>query len=106
MHATNFGNCNLFENTRRPREPVSAEPIARLSDEGKGRVTVLHQYRTHDASATEGECCDLAAGMPEELDRAAKALNISWQAVIKTLIHQGLAQQYLARGSRASGKRW
>jgi metal-responsive CopG/Arc/MetJ family transcriptional regulator len=42
--------------------------------------------------------------MLEELDRAAKELNISRQAVIKTLIRQALNQQYLARGS-ASGKR-
>lgn len=45
------------------------------------------------------------AGMLEELDRAAKELNISRQAVIKTLIRQALDQQYLARGSRASAKR-
>jgi metal-responsive CopG/Arc/MetJ family transcriptional regulator len=43
---------------------------------------------------------DLAAGMLEELDRAAKELNISRQAVIKTLIRQALDQQYVARGQR------
>jgi metal-responsive CopG/Arc/MetJ family transcriptional regulator len=48
---------------------------------------------------------DLASGMLEELDRAAKELNISRQAVIKTLIRQALDQQYLARGGRASAKR-
>ena len=41
---------------------------------------------------------DLAAGMLEEPDRAARELNISRQAVIKTLIRQALDQQYLARG--------
>ena len=45
---------------------------------------------------------DLASGMLEELDRAAKELNISRQAVIKTLIRQALDQQYLARGIRPS----
>lgn len=45
---------------------------------------------------------DLAAGMLEELDRAAKELNVSRQAVIKTLIRQALDQQYLARGRRSS----
>jgi metal-responsive CopG/Arc/MetJ family transcriptional regulator len=44
----------------------------------------------------------MSAGMLEELDRAAKELNISRQAVIKTLIRQALDQQYLARGSRLS----
>ena len=48
---------------------------------------------------------DLASGMLEELDRAAKELNISRQAVIKTLIRQALDQQYLARRSHTSSKR-
>jgi metal-responsive CopG/Arc/MetJ family transcriptional regulator len=48
---------------------------------------------------------DLASGMLEELDKAAKELNISRQAVIKTLIRQALDQQYLARGGRTSVKR-
>jgi metal-responsive CopG/Arc/MetJ family transcriptional regulator len=38
--------------------------------------------------------------MLEELDRAAKELNISRQAVIKTLIRQALDQHCLARGIR------
>jgi len=48
---------------------------------------------------------DLAAGMLEELDTTAKELNISRQAVIKTLIRQALDQHYLAQGSRSSVKR-
>jgi metal-responsive CopG/Arc/MetJ family transcriptional regulator len=39
---------------------------------------------------------DLALPMLEELDDAAKRLNISRQAVIKTLIRQALDQHYLA----------
>ncbi|HXM10153.1 MAG TPA: ribbon-helix-helix protein, CopG family [Terriglobales bacterium] len=48
---------------------------------------------------------NLASGMLEELDKAAKELNISRQAAIKTLIRQALDQQYLARGGRTSAKR-
>jgi len=48
---------------------------------------------------------DLAPGMLEELDTAAKELNISRQAVIKTLIRQALDRQYLARARRTSIKR-
>jgi metal-responsive CopG/Arc/MetJ family transcriptional regulator len=44
---------------------------------------------------------DLAAGMLDELDQAAKELNVSRQAVIKTLIRQALDQQYLARERRS-----
>jgi metal-responsive CopG/Arc/MetJ family transcriptional regulator len=47
---------------------------------------------------------DLACGMLEELDRAAKELNISRQAVIKTLIRQALDQQYRVRGVRAPAR--
>jgi metal-responsive CopG/Arc/MetJ family transcriptional regulator len=43
---------------------------------------------------------DLAPGMLEELDKAAEEMNISRQAVIKTLIRQALDQQYLARAHR------
>lgn len=39
---------------------------------------------------------DLTASMLEELDTAARELNISRQAVIKTLVRQGLDQHYLA----------
>jgi hypothetical protein len=43
----------------------------------------------------------LASGMLEELDRAAKELNISRQAVIKTFIRQALDQQYRVRSLQA-----
>jgi hypothetical protein len=43
---------------------------------------------------------DLTAAMLEELDRAAKDLNVSRQAVIKTLVRQALDQHYLAQRAR------
>jgi metal-responsive CopG/Arc/MetJ family transcriptional regulator len=43
---------------------------------------------------------DLTSGMLEELDKAAQDLNVSRQAVIKTLVRQGLGQHSLARGAR------
>jgi len=46
---------------------------------------------------------DFAAPMLQELDRFAKELNISRQAVIKTLVHQGLDQRRVAsKKSRSS----
>ena len=39
---------------------------------------------------------DFSSPMLDELDNAAKELNISQQAVIKTLIRQALDQHYLA----------
>ena len=43
---------------------------------------------------------DFTAGMLEELDRAALELNVSRQAVIKTLVQQALDQHYLAQRAR------
>lgn len=43
--------------------------------------------------------------MLTELDHTALELNISRQAVIKTLIRQALDQHYLARGARRSAGR-
>jgi metal-responsive CopG/Arc/MetJ family transcriptional regulator len=46
---------------------------------------------------------DLTAGMLEELDRVAKELNVSRQAVIKTLVRQALDRHYLAQAARRAG---
>jgi hypothetical protein len=93
-----------MENTRSRRKPVSAETIARLADKG-GDVSRFFTNRGRMMGPIQRVNVDLASGMLEELDRAAKELNISRQAVIKTLIRQALDQQYLARGSRPSAKR-
>jgi len=43
--------------------------------------------------------------MLEELDRTAEEMNISRQAVIKTLIRYALDQGYLARRGRTGSRR-
>jgi metal-responsive CopG/Arc/MetJ family transcriptional regulator len=48
---------------------------------------------------------DFAAPMLHELDTAAEELNISRQAVIKTLIRQALDQRSLARRSRSKSRK-
>jgi len=93
-----------MENTRRRRKPVSTEAIARLADEGRD-VSRFFTNTGRMMGPIQRVNVDLASGMLEELDRAAKELNISRQAVIKTLIRQALDHQYLARGSRTSVKR-
>jgi metal-responsive CopG/Arc/MetJ family transcriptional regulator len=47
---------------------------------------------------------DFAAPMLDELDRAAKELNVSRQAVIKILIRQALDQHYLATAHQTPAK--
>jgi hypothetical protein len=98
-----------MKNTRKPRKqgkPMPAEAIARLADQG----TDVSRFFTNTGhmmmpGPIRRVNVDLASGMLEELDRAAKELNISRQAVIKTLIRQALDQQYQARGIRPAAKR-
>ena len=97
-----------MKSTRKPRKPMPAEAIARLADQGSDVsrfFTNTGRIMTPMPGPIQRVNVDLASGMLEELDRAAKELNISRQAVIKTLIRQGLDQQYLARGNRTSVKR-
>jgi hypothetical protein len=88
-----------MQSTRRRRKPMPAESIAHLAEQGKD-VSRFFTNRGRMHGPIQRVNVDLAAGMLEELDRAAKELNISRQAVIKTLIRQALDQQYLARGGR------
>jgi hypothetical protein len=79
-------------NTRRRRKAVAAETIARLADGGKD-VSRFFTNTGRMMGPIQRVNVDLASGMLEELDRAAKELNISRQAVIKTLIRQALDQR-------------
>jgi metal-responsive CopG/Arc/MetJ family transcriptional regulator len=53
---------------------------------------------------TQSVNVDFAAPMLEELDSAARDLNISRQAVIKTLIRQALDQHYLDTAHHPAAK--
>jgi hypothetical protein len=92
-----------MKNTRKARKPVPAEAIARLADQGRD-VSRFFSNRGRMMGPIQRVNVDLASGMLEELDRAAKELNISRQAVIKTLIRQALDQQYMARNGRPSSR--
>jgi Ribbon-helix-helix protein, copG family len=90
-----------MKSTRRFRKAVPAEAIARFAEQGKD-VSRFFTNAGRMQTPVQRVNVDLAAGMLEELDRAAKELNISRQAVIKTLIRQALDQQYIARSSRSA----
>lgn len=79
----------------------SAAAVAQLAFESKN-VSRFFTKKGYMIGPIQRVNVDLAPGMLKELDRAAKELNISRQAVIKTLIRQALDQQYLARGSQAA----
>ncbi len=93
-----------MKSTRKSVKPMPAETIARLAERGCD-VSRFFTNTGRMMAPIQRVNVDLASGMLAELDRAAKELNISRQAVIKTLIRQALDQQYLARGTRRSAKR-
>jgi hypothetical protein len=74
-----------MKNIRKQRKSVAAETIARLADEGKD-VSRFFTNTGRMMAPIQQVNVDFASAMLEELDNAAKELNISRQAVIKTLI--------------------
>jgi len=85
-----------MKSTRKILKPVSAEAIARLAEQGKE----ISRFFTNSGEMMEPiqrVNVDLTATMLSQLDGVAKELNISRQAVIKTLLRQGLDRHYLAK---------
>jgi hypothetical protein len=88
-----------MKKTRKGRRPASAEAIARLADRGKD-VSRFFSNKGRRMDPIQRVNVDFGSAMLEELEKAAQELNISRQAVIKTLIRQALDQHYMARGTR------
>jgi uncharacterized DUF497 family protein len=86
---------------RKPSKPISAEAIARLADQGKD-ISGFFKGQGRMVQPIQRVNVDLTATMLKELDSAAEELNVSRQAVIKTLVRQGLDQHYLARQAKQS----
>ncbi len=78
---------------------MTAESIARMADEGKN-VSRFFANNGRMVLPVQRVNVDFTAPMLEELDRQAQELNISRQAVIKTLIRQGLDQHYASTARR------
>ena len=93
-----------MKSTRNRRKTLSAEAIARRADRGED-VSVFFTNSGRMMPAIQRVNVDFAGPMLSELDDAAKELNISRQAVIKTLIRQALDQRYLARNVGPKTKR-
>ena len=86
-----------MKKTRTRKNPASAESIARLAEKGKD-ISSFFTNKGQMMRPIQRVNVDFSAGLLQELDDAAEQLNISRQAVIKTLIRQALDQHYLARG--------
>jgi hypothetical protein len=88
-----------MKQTSKTRNVTSAEEIARRADRGEN----VSRFFTNSGRMMEPirrVNVDFAPSMLKELDGTAQELNISRQAVIKTLIRQALDQRYLARSAR------
>jgi len=73
-----------------------------LADQGKD-VTRFFKGQGRMVQPIQRVNVDLTASMLEELDKAAQDLNVSRQAVIKTLVRQALDQHYLAQRASRPG---
>jgi len=90
-----------MKNTRSRKKPPAAESIARLADQGKD-VSPYFTNAGRMMAPVQRVNVDFTAPMLQELDNVAKELNVSRQAVIKTLVRQAL-DQYLVT-ARATGR--
>jgi hypothetical protein len=88
-----------MKKTRKSAKAVSADAIARLADQGKN-VSRFFKGQGRMVHPIQRVNVDVTASMLEELDNAARDLNVSRQAVIKTLVRQALDQHYLAQRAR------
>jgi hypothetical protein len=88
-----------MKRTRKSAKPVTAESIARMADQGED-VSRFFAGKGRMVQPIQRVNVDLTASMLEELDKTAQDLNVSRQAVIKTLVRQALDQHYLAQGAR------
>jgi len=90
-----------MKKTRKSVRPASAAAIARQADQGKD-ITNFFKGEGRMVQPIQRVNVDVTASMLEELDKAAQDLNVSRQAVIKTLVRQALDQHYLAQSARRS----
>ena len=83
----------------RSKSIVTAERIARMADKGED-VSRFFSNAGRMMTPVQRVNVDFTASMLDELDREAKELNISRQAVIKTLLRRALDEQYVAAAAR------
>ena len=84
-------------------KPVAAEELAKMADRGQDISAHFTNQFTVIRPAVQRVNVDFTAPMLKELDREAEGLNISRQAVIKTMVREALDRRYLAQQARQSG---
>jgi len=81
-------------------KPMDAELIAEMADQGEDISAHFTNHFTVVKPAVQRVNVDFTALMLTELDREAETLNISRQAVIKTMVRESLDRRYLAQQAR------
>jgi len=84
-----------MKNTRKRKKPVTAEAIANMAEQGKD-VSRYFANKGRMIAPIQRVNVDFTSLMLAELDQRAEELNISRQAVIKTMLRQALDEHYLA----------
>jgi hypothetical protein len=88
-----------MKNFPKQTKPATAEAIARRADKGED-VSRFFTNRGRMTGGIQRVNVDFTTPMLTELDTAASEMNISRQAVIKTLIRHALDQHYMATAKR------
>jgi hypothetical protein len=81
-------------------KPISAEKIAEMADRGQDISVHFTNQFTVVRPAVQRVNVDFTTPMLRELDREAESLNISRQAVIKTMLREALDRRYRAQQAR------
>ena len=84
------------------KKTLSAESIAKMADEGKS-ISRHFTNKGKMMGAIQRVNVDFTVDMLDELDKAAGNLNISRQAVIKTLVRLGLNNSVLSSKHKKTG---
>ncbi len=85
--------------TNKARKSISADKIAEMADRGES-ISKFFTNKGKMMPAIQRVNVDFTEPMLKELDAEARELNISRQAVIKTMLRHALDQQRLARSAR------
>ena len=88
-----------MKKTHKSRKPVSAESIGKRAERGED-VSGYFTNTGRMMPPVQRVNVDFAQDMLNELDIAARELNVSRQAVIKIFVRQALNQHYMAQKAR------
>jgi hypothetical protein len=89
-----------MKSTAKSKKPVSADEIAEMADNGEDISRFFKGEFKMMPPLVKRVNVDFTGAMVQELDREAAGLNISRQAVIKTLVRRALDERYVAAAGR------